>query len=142
MFFFSLFLVSNFPQTLGGSGDTSNDSDDSNESIFVVRHLAANSTSLEAEESSSLECTTSSVSRNFSDCHSEEIGQYKAVFIANAAAVVSIGAPANLITLLAFPYVRLRWKFLLPIDIGDVQIISLQVLQDHSHPGILTKSQI
>ena len=110
MFFISLLLVSNFPQTLGGFGDTSNDSDDVSESIFAVHHLAANATSLEVEESSSLECTTSSVSRNFSDCHSEEIDQYKTVFIANAAAVVSIGAPANLVTLLALPYVRLRWQ--------------------------------
>ena len=38
-----------------------------------------------------------------------DIAQYKAVFIGNAAAVISIGAPANLITLLALPYVRLRW---------------------------------
>ena len=142
MFFFSLFLLSNFPQTLGGFGDTSNHSDAVSEKIFAFRHLAANSTSLEPEESSASECTTSSVSRDFSGCHTEEIVQYKAVFIANAAAVVSIGAPANLITLLALPYVRLRWKFLLPIDIGDVQIISLQVLKDHSHPGTLTKSQI
>ena len=112
MFFFSLFLLINFPQTLGGFGDTSNDSDDVSESIFAVHHLAANATSLEAEESSSLkECTTSSARGDFSDCHSEEIGQYKTVFIANAAAVVSIGAPANLITLLALPYVRLRLQF-------------------------------
>ena len=64
-------------------------------------------TSLELEES--LDCTTSSASGNFSSCHSEEIRKYKAVFIANAAGVISIGAPANLITLLALPYVRLRW---------------------------------
>ena len=107
MFFFSLFLLSNFHQTLGGFGGTSTDSDDVSESIFQPP-AAGNSTS---EESSSLECTTSSASRDFSGCHTEEIGQYKAVFIANAAAVVSIGAPANLITLLALPYVRLRWQF-------------------------------
>ena len=69
-----------------------------------------NSTSLELEES--LDCTTSSLSGNFSGCHSDEIKRSKAVFIANAATVISIGAPANLITLLALPYVRLRWAFL------------------------------
>ena len=66
-----------------------------------------NSTSLELEES--LACTTSSLSGNFSGCHSDEIKRSKAVFIANVATVISIGAPANLITLLALPYVRLRW---------------------------------
>ena len=69
-----------------------------------------NSTSLELEES--LDCTTSSLSGNFSGCHSDEIKRSKAVFIANVATVISIGAPANLITLLALPYVRLRWAFL------------------------------
>ena len=58
-----------------------------------------------------LECTSSSASRNFSGCLEDEITAYKAVFIANAAGVISIGAPANLITLLALPYVRLRCLF-------------------------------
>ena len=58
-----------------------------------------------------LECTTSAASRNFSGCLEDEITAYKAVFIANAAGVISIGAPANLITLLALPYVRLRCLF-------------------------------
>ena len=58
-----------------------------------------------------LECTSSSASRNFSGCLEDEVTAYKAVFIANVAGVISIGAPANLITLLALPYVRLRCLF-------------------------------
>ena len=109
MFFLPLFLLSSFPSTLCQFATIKSDSDTIATDTIEGDH-PVNSTSLEAEESSSLECTTSSVSRNFSDCHSEEIDQYKTVFIANAAAVVSIGAPANLVTLLALPYVRLRWQ--------------------------------
>ena len=94
MFFWTLFLLPSFPLVFSGECETQPD-----------RH--ENMTSLELEES--LECTTSSASGNFSSCHSEEIRKYKAVFIANAAGVISIGAPANLVTLLALPYVRLRW---------------------------------
>ena len=56
-----------------------------------------------------LECTTSSLSLNFSSCHSDEIVENKAYFIANLVIVIFIGASANLITMLALPYVRLRW---------------------------------
>ena len=56
-----------------------------------------------------LECTTSSPSLNFSGCHPEDIVQNKEFFIANLAIVILIGAPANLVTLMALPYVRLRW---------------------------------
>ena len=111
MFLLPLFLLSSFPSTLCQFATIKSDSDIIATDTIEGDH-PVNSTSLEAEESSSLkECTTSSARGDFSDCHSEEIGQYKTVFIANAAAVVSIGAPANLITLLALPYVRLRWQF-------------------------------
>ena len=56
-----------------------------------------------------LECTTSSLSLNFSSCHSDEIVENKAYFIANLVVVIFIGASANLITMLALPYARLRW---------------------------------
>ena len=55
-----------------------------------------------------LECTTSSPSLNFSGCHPDDIVQNKEFFIANLAIVILIGAPANLLTLMALPYVRLR----------------------------------
>ena len=55
-----------------------------------------------------LECTTSSPSLNSSSCHPEDIVQNKEFFIANLAIVILIGAPANLVTLMALPYVRLR----------------------------------
>ena len=55
-----------------------------------------------------LECTTSSTNLNFSDCHSEEIVENKAFFIANFLVVILFGGSANLITMLALPYVRLR----------------------------------
>ena len=55
-----------------------------------------------------LECTTSSPSLNFSGCHPDDIVQNKEFFIANLAIVILIGAPANLVTLMALPYVRLR----------------------------------
>ena len=55
------------------------------------------------------ECTTSSLSLNFSNCHSDEIVENKAYFIANLVIVILIGALANLITMLALPSVRLRW---------------------------------
>ena len=97
MFLWTLFLLSSFPLVYSGERETN--------ATLLDHH--ENMTSLELEES--LECTTSSASGNFSSCHSEEITKYKAVFIANAAGVISIGAPANLITLLALPYVRLRW---------------------------------
>ena len=110
MLFFPLFLVSTFHSTLCQSGNFESVSD-----IVATYTTEGNhpgtSTSLELEESSSLECTTSSASRDFSGCHTKEIAQHKEVFIANAAAVVSIGASANLITLLALPYVRLRLQF-------------------------------
>ena len=94
MFFLTLFLL------LGGFVPALAD-----ESEEDVNHRYENSTALE------LICTTSSVSGNFSGCLEDEITEYKAVFIANAAGVISIGAPANLVTLLALPYVRLRWGF-------------------------------
>ena len=94
MFFLTLFFLGNFPSTWG----------DTSENTSLPDH--SNSTSLGLKDG--LECTTSSASGIFSGCHSEEITRYKAFFIANAAAVVSIGAPANLVTLLALPYVRLR----------------------------------
>ena len=56
-----------------------------------------------------LDCTTSSLSLNFSSCHSDEIVENKAYFIANLVIVIFIGASANLITMLALPYARLRW---------------------------------
>ena len=56
-----------------------------------------------------LQCTTSSTNLNFSDCHSEEIVENKAYFIANFLVVILFGGSANLITMLALPYVRLRW---------------------------------
>ena len=59
------------------------------------------------------ECTTSSENEDFSDCHPAEVSRHKALFVANAGAVIAIGAPANLLTLLALPYVRLRWAFLI-----------------------------
>ena len=96
MFFLTLLLLESFSPILSDESETAIADD----STTVPHH--GNSTALE------LECTTSSPSRNFSGCHSEEITKYKAVFIANAAGVISIGAPANLITLLALPYVRLR----------------------------------
>ena len=100
MFFLAFFLVGNFcPIFCEKSGIIVEGDSTVSDQI--------NSTSLELEES--LDCTTSSLSGNFSGCHSDEIKQSKAVFIANAATVISIGAPANLITLLALPYVRLRW---------------------------------
>ena len=112
MLFFPLFLLSTFPSTLCQSGNFESVSD-----IVATYTTEGNhpgtSTSLELEGSSSLECTTSSASRDFSGCRTKGIAQYKEVFIANAAAVVSIEAPANLITLLALPYVRLRWTYLL-----------------------------
>ena len=58
-----------------------------------------------------LECTldsTSSPRLNFSGCHPDDIVQNKEFFIANLAIVILIGAPANLVTLMALPYVRLR----------------------------------
>ena len=55
-----------------------------------------------------LQCTTSSTNLNFSDCHSEEIVENKAFFIANFLVVILFGGSANLITVLALPYVRLR----------------------------------
>ena len=97
MFFLAFFLVGNFRSTFCEKSVVAGDSTVSDQ---------INSTSLELEES--VDCTTSSLSGNFSGCHSDEIKQSKAVFIANAATVISIGAPANLITLLALPYVRLR----------------------------------
>ena len=103
MFFLAFFLVGNFcPIFCEKSGIIVEGDSTVSDQI--------NSTSLELEES--LDCTTSSLSGNFSGCHSDEITRSKAVFIANAATVISIGAPANLITLLALPYVRLRWAFL------------------------------
>ena len=94
MFFLTLFLL------LGGFVPALAD-----ESEEGVNHHYENSTALE------LICTTSSVSGNFSGCLEDEITEYKAVFIANAAGVISVGAPSNLITLLALSYVRLRWSF-------------------------------
>ena len=91
MFFLTLFLLGGFPSTLA----------DESEADIAYE----NSTAVE------LECTSSSASRNFSGCLEDEVTAYKAVFIANAAGVISIGAPANLITLLALPYVRLRCHF-------------------------------
>merc|ERR1712156_196209 len=61
-----------------------------------------------------LECTTSSPSLNFSGCHPEDIVQNKEFFIANLAIVILIGAPANLVTLMALPYVRLRYPDKVP----------------------------
>jgi len=104
MFFSTLFLLlSGFPH-LVFSGKSEADSS------LLGHH--DNVTSLEENS----ECTTSYASGNFSGCHSEEIVKYKAVFIVNAAGVISIGAPANLITLLALPYVRLRY----PDEIPDL----------------------
>ena len=96
MFFLTLLLLGSFSSALNDDESEPTIADDS----AVPHH--GNSTELE------LACTTSSASKNFAGCHSEEIIKYKAVFIANAAGVISIGAPANLITLLALPYVRLR----------------------------------
>jgi len=61
-----------------------------------------------------LECTTSSLTLNFSSCHSDEIVENKAYFIANLVIVIFIGASANLITMLALPYVRLRYPDKVP----------------------------
>ena len=55
-----------------------------------------------------LECTTSSTNLNFSGCHSEELVENKAFFIANLVVVILFGGSANLITILALLYVRLR----------------------------------
>jgi len=96
IFFTPLLLLANFPHVLCQQNETA---------IALPDH--GNSTSLGPEEGS--ECTSSSVRGNFSGCHPVEISRYKGLFIANAALVISIGAPANLVTLLALPYVRLRY---------------------------------
>ena len=118
MFFLTLLLLGNFPSALGDESES-----DINANSTVPHHHD-NSTALE------LECTTSSASRNFSGCHSEEITKYRAVFIANAVGVISIGGPTNLITLLALPYVRLKYVPYLQIIIQyqKSQIMSKQML--------------
>ena len=62
------------------------------------------------ESDQAFECTTCSPSLNFSGCHPDDIKENKEFFIANLVIVILIGAPANLVTLMALPYVRLRWR--------------------------------
>ena len=76
--------------------------------LFVMFN-SSNSENLSAlGHDEGLQCTTSSTNLNFSDCHSEEIVENKAFFIANFLVVILFGGSANLITMLALPYVRLR----------------------------------
>ena len=103
VFFSPLLLLANFPPVLCEQNETA--------AIAALPYLD-NAKSLQGPEEGS-ECTASSTRGNFSACHPDEIPKYKGLFIANAAGVIAIGAPANLVTLLALPYVRLRWSFLI-----------------------------
>lgn len=55
-----------------------------------------------------VECTTSG-SGNHTGCQPEEIANNKIFFIVNTSAVMVVGTLGNLLTLLAIPYVALRW---------------------------------
>ena len=76
--------------------------------LFVMFNSSNSENLIALGPDEGLQCTTSSTNLNFSDCHSEEIVENKAFFIANFLVVILFGGSANLITMLALPYVRLR----------------------------------